>query len=163
MNKGISIIEILIVIALIIIALTCLLDLVTYSLKISTSIKETFIANNLAQEAMEAVRNFRDGTDWDTDGLRDYILGAATSSDPYHPELDTAFSPPKWRLTADAETINSYTRKVVFEKVSRDTNDNIEEIYNPDNDDSNTRKVIVTVSWQDKEVKLVTYLTNWKE
>ena len=158
MNKGISIIEILIVIALIIIALTCLLDLVTYSLKISTSIKETFIANNLAQEAMEAVRNFRDGTDWGKDGL-----GTSTSGISYYPKVDNSTLPPKWTLILGEEIIKGYIRKVIFEKVSRDDDDDIEEIYNSNNDDPNTRKVIVTVSWEDKEVKLVTYLTNWKQ
>ena len=67
-NKGVSIIEILVVVVIINIVLVVFLGLANFSLKISTSIKETDQANFLAQGAIEAVRNFRDGTVWDTDG-----------------------------------------------------------------------------------------------
>jgi len=160
--KGISTIEILIVVAFISIGLTSLLGVISYSLRISTLVKETTQANFMAQEAIEAVRNFRDGTDWNTDGLKDYIPAGATTSGAYHPELDIAFEPPKWKLVSGTEEINVFTRKIVFEKVSRDGNYNIEQIYNQGNDNPDTRKVIVTIFWKDKEVKLVTYLTNWK-
>lgn len=160
--EGISTIEILIVVAFISIGLTGLLGVISYSLRVSTLVKENTQANFIAQETLEAVRNFRDGTDWDTNGLRDYILPAATTSGPYYPELDTAFDPPKWKLASGTETIDGFTRKIVFEKVSRDGNDNIEQTYNLIRDDPNTRKVIITISWVDKGIKLVTYLTNWK-
>ncbi|TET84704.1 MAG: hypothetical protein E3J36_00615 [Candidatus Nealsonbacteria bacterium] len=165
-NKGLSIIEILIVIAIIGFALVSILGLVSLSLKTSTSIKEITQANALAQEAMEAIRNFRDGTEWDTNGLRDHIEAGATTSDPYRPELDNNFDPPKWILVEGEETIGDFTRKVVFKKVSRDPlTQNIEPTYNEDNDDSDTRKVEATVSWknENKKIKLVTYLTNWKQ
>lgn len=156
LNKGISIIEILIVVAIIVIALTGLAGLVAYSLKISISIRETTQANFLSQETMEAVRNFRDGTNWNSNGL-----GTLTTGVNYYPQK-SADIPPKWALVQGQDTINGFVRKVIFEKVSRDINDNIEQTYNPANDDPNTRKVTVTVSWQAKEVKLVTYLTSWK-
>ncbi len=155
LNKGISTIEILVVVAIITIALTSLLGVVAYSLKISTSIKETNLANFLAQETMEAVRNFRDGTDWNNNGLGNLTVAAA-----YYSQKSTDI-PPKWILVQGQETIDGFVRKVIFERVSRDINDNIETIYNPANDDPNTRKTTVKVSWQDKEIKLVTYLTNW--
>jgi len=161
-NKGIGMIEILIVAAVIIISLSALLGVISYSLKVSNLIKKTGQANNLAQEAMEGVRNFRDGTDWDTDGLKDYVPVSATSSLPYRLELNNNSSPAKWTLTTGTESIDSFTRAIIFEKVSRDNEKNIEEIYNSDNDDPNTRKVIITVMWEDKEVRLVTYLTNWR-
>jgi len=160
--KGISAIEILIVVAFISIGLTSLLGVISYSLRISTLVKETTQANFMAQEAIEAVRNFRDGTNWNTDGLRDYIPAGATTSGAYHPELDATFNPPKWKLVSGTKQIGGFTRKIVLEKVSRDGNYNIEQIYNQGNDNPDTRKVIVTISWKDKEVKLVTYLTNWK-
>lgn len=154
--KGISAIEILIVVAFITIGLTSLLGVISHSLKISTSIKETTQANIIAQETMEAVRNFRDGTKWDLDGL-----GKLVASADYYPQATG--SPLKWQLVLGTETIDGFTRKVVFENISRDpVNNNIEDTYNLANDDSNTRKVIVTVSWKDKEVKLGSYLTNWQ-
>jgi len=155
-KKGISIIEILIVISIIIIALISLFSLVTFSLRISSSIKETAQANNLAQETVEAVRNFRDGTDWDTDGLATLSTGVSYCLG------KTADNPPKWELALGEETVDGFTRKVIFERVSRDSNDNIEDVYNPGNDDPNTRKVITVISWKNEEVKIVTYLTNWR-
>ncbi|MBZ9569856.1 hypothetical protein KJA16_03010 [Patescibacteria group bacterium] len=156
--KGISIIEILIVIAIIAIALTSLLGVVAFSLKASISIKETTKANTLAQETIEAVRNFRDGTTWDTDGL-----GTLTTDIAYYPKKSDD-TPPKWTLIQATETINGFTRKIVFEKVSRDpTTDDIEDTYNSDHDDPNTREAIATVFWKDKKVEIVTYFTNWRQ
>ena len=160
--SGMSTIEILIVVAFISISLVSLLGVISYSLRISTLVRETTQANFIAQEAMEAVRNFRDGTDWNTDGLRDYIPGGATTSGAYHPESDGTFDPPKWKLVSGTETIDGFTRKIVFESVSRDGNHDIEGTYNQANNDPNTRKVVVNVSWKDRKINLVTYLTNWR-
>jgi len=157
-NKGILIIEILISIAIITIALVSLLSLVVFSLKASTITKQTLQANNLAQEAMEAVRDFRDGTDWYDNGLGDKPSG---SGNPYWPELDILSNPSKWILSSGSETIDGFTRKIVLEEVSRSLGD-IEDPYNGLNDDPDTRKVTVTVSWEDKEVEIITYFTNWR-
>lgn len=155
-EKGTSIIEILVVIAIIGIALVSLLGLATFSLKASTLIKETSQAKGLAVEAMEALRSFRDGTTWGTDGI-----GALNTGINYYPVKSTD-TPPRWQLNLGEENINGFTRKVVFDNVSRDAADNIETTYNPANDDPETRKVTVTVSWEDKKVEIVTYLTNWQ-
>jgi len=152
-NKGISIVEILVVIAIIGIALVSILSLTTLSLRASISIKETTQANTLAQETMEAVRNFRDGTNWETDGLKNY-------SGTYHPEKSG--DPSKWILASGEETIDGFTRKVVFEDVYRDSiTDDIE--TNGGYLDTDTKKATVTVSWKDKKLELVTYFTNWKQ
>jgi type II secretory pathway pseudopilin PulG len=153
-KEGISIIEILVVIAIIVIALVSLLGLATYALRVSTLIKETAQANNLAQETMEAVRNFRDGTDWNTNGL-----GTLSAGSSYYPRK-TADSPPKWELVLGEEVVGSFIRKVVFDSVQRDANDDIVEAGGTP--DSNTIKVTTTISWRDKEVKIITYLTNWR-
>ena len=149
-KKGVSIIEILVVIAIISIALVSLLGLAAFSLKTSTSIKETNQANFLAQEAIEAVRSFRDGTTWDADGLGNLTTGIA-----YHPDKSSD-TPPKWQLIQGDETVNGFTRKVNFENVQRDGNDNI--IDSGGTDDPNTKKVTITISWKDKIVELITYL-----
>lgn len=161
-NKGISIIEILVVVTFVVISFTSLLGLIAYSLRTSNLIKKTVQAAGLAQEAMEAVRNFRDGTDWNVNGLRDYVGIDATSSGPWQVKLDTTFSPPKWALATGTETIDGFSRQVFFEKVSRDFNKNIEDVYSPVGDDPNTRKLTAKVFWDGKEAKLSTYLTNWK-
>ena len=158
-KKGISLIEILIVVAIILITLTSLLGVAVFSLKLSTSVKNTTVADGLAKEAIEATRNFRDGTNWDSDGLAVLNTG---DSNPYHPEKSSD-TPPKWLLFSGEETINGLVRKIVFEKVSRDGAGDIEASYNSVNDDPETRKVIVTVSWENKKIEIITYFTNWKQ
>ena len=152
-QKGITIIEILVVVAIIGIALIALFSVTVFSLKVSLLVKETAEANSLAQEAIEAVRNFRDGTTWNTDGL-----GTLTVETNYYPEK-TSDNPPRWNLVSGQETIGEFTRKIVFKKVFRDANDNVSESGTEDPD---TREIIVTVSWKDKNVRLVTFLTNWQ-
>jgi len=160
-KKGASIIEILIVIAIIVIALVTLLGVATFSLSISISIKETARANNLAQETIEAVRNFRDGIAWNNDDPQNKYdgLGVVNTGVAYHPEKSSD-TPSKWQLIQGEETINGFTRKVVFYNVQRDINDNIVELGGTN--DLNTKKVTVTVSWEGKKVEISTYLTNWK-
>jgi len=153
-EKGVSIVEILVVIAVLLTAFVGILGLLSFSLQVSTLIKETTQANFLAQDAIEAIRNFRDGTTWDTDGL-----GTLTIGTEYHPGK-TADLPPKWTMAAGQETINGFSRKIVFERVQRNVNDDIAEsggINDPD-----TRKTTITISWKDKEVEIITYFTNWR-
>ena len=162
-QRGLSIIEILVVITIITVALVSILSLVTFSLKVSTSIKETTQANALAQETIEAVRNFRDGIDWNNDDPENKYdgLGIVTVGVVYYPEKSTD-APPKWMLLQGEEGVNGFTRKVVFNDVYRDiTTDDIETsggYFDPD-----TKKVTATVSWKSKKVEIITYLTNWKE
>jgi len=60
-NKaGFSIIEMLIAIAILAMALTALLGMASFSLGIQGLVRQTTQADNLAQEAMEAVRSIRD-------------------------------------------------------------------------------------------------------
>lgn len=156
-NKGFSVIEIIIVIFIITVGLINLLGVAAFSLKISTIIKQTSQADSLAKETIEAVRAFRDASTWDNNGLGVLNTG---SLNPYYPELDAG---PAWKLTSGAETIGIFTRKVVFERVSRDGSSNIEAVYNAGNDDPDTRKITAIVSWSDRKVEIITYLTNWKK
>jgi prepilin-type N-terminal cleavage/methylation domain-containing protein len=160
-NKGFTIIEILIVIAVAGIAFSALLDFSTLSLKNSVLVKETYQANYLVQEALEVARNLRDGTNWETNGIGSFDVDTA-----YHSEK-TLEEFPKWQLVAGTETVGIFSRSLVFERVSRDADDNIEMIFNPPNEDTNIRKTIATVSWNKRginhSVELFLYLTNWKE
>ena len=156
-NKGVSIIEILVVIFIINVTLVGLLGLVAFSLKASTSIKETNQADFLAQETMEAVRNFRDGTDWFADGLGSLSLITGVA---YHLEK-SGDVPPKWQLISGPETVNDFTRKVIFEDVHRDVVDD-DIVDSGGYNDDETKKVTVTISWKDKTIELTTYFTNWR-
>jgi type II secretory pathway pseudopilin PulG len=157
-KQGISIIEILVVSSIIAIALTSILGLASFALRVSNRTQETVRANFLAKEIIEAARAVRGGTDWSTDGL-----GAFSPGSPYHPELQATATADKWILATGEETVGIYKRKIVFDKVSRDlASKNIEPTYNQANDDPDTRKITATVSWQKQKVEITTYLTNWR-
>ncbi|MDD2731938.1 MAG: hypothetical protein PHI53_01950 [Candidatus Pacebacteria bacterium] len=162
-NKGFSIIEMMIVVGIIILAFIAILSAVAFFLKNSVSIKMNNQANELAQEAIEAVRSFRKQTQWSINGL-----GSLNTSDSYyyHPELKFQSTGGfyYWDLVPGIETIEVFSRKIMFRKVSRNPiNQTIEQTYNPSNDDPNTRKVIVSVSWGNNNLELITYFTNWKK
>lgn len=164
-KKGISVVEILVVAAIITFALVSILTLATFSLKTSILVEETTKAKNIADETMEAVRNFRDNIDWTNNDLANQYdgLGIVSTGIAYHPEKSTDV-PPKWMLLQGEEIIDGFTRKVVFENVSRDPiTDDIEIIYVPANDDPETKKALVTVSWKNKKVEIISYLTNWNQ
>jgi type II secretory pathway pseudopilin PulG len=156
-EKGISLIEILIVISIIALTLTSLLGLTALSLNAINSTKQTYEANNIAQELIEQARSFRDLTSWDTDGL-----GILTTSTDYY--IQKSGSPEKWQFVEGTKTIDGFTKKIVLESVKRDGADNIIGIGGTL--DSNTKKVTVTVLWQEKnkshQIELATYLTNWR-
>lgn len=160
--KGMSLVEILIVIAVITIGLVYLLGMFSFSLRIAGSEEKLTRANFMAQEAMEGVRNFRDGTTWEENGL-----GALTVSTPYH--LEKTGSPPKWTLSPGTRTIDGFEQIIVFNDVRRDLyNNKLNNIIeNGGTLDSNTKKVTVTISWlergKSKEVELITFFTNWNQ
>jgi len=158
-KKGILTVEILVVIAIIAIVLTSLFSLATFSLKVSALVKQSSSANTLAQEAIEAVRSFRDSNSW-ANGLGILTVG---SSNPHYPQLDTSVSPAKWLISDGTETTGIYARKIIIDKVSRDpSSKNIEDTYNSLHDDPDTRKITATVSWNGKKVEIATFLTNWR-
>ena len=159
-QKGSIILEAFIAIMVISVAFATLLDIGTLSVQTSTSITKSSQANFLAKEAIEATRSFRDGTTWATDGL-----GVVSTGEPayYYVVLDTGVTPNKWALTSGTETVGIFTRKIIFDQVSRDpSTQNIENPYNASHDDPNTRKATASVSWESRTLNLTTYLTNWK-
>jgi type II secretory pathway pseudopilin PulG len=157
-SAGFTIIEIIVVIAVIITAIGTILGFFVFDAKIVERNQERLKALSLAEEAIEAVRNFRDNTDWGTDGI-----ATLTVDTDYYP----ASSSNGWSIVLGDENINGFIRKINLSRVSRDTNDNIEGTYNPLNDDPNTRKVAAVVSWTDRQGQasesLTTYITNWRK
>ena len=154
-EKGSLLIEILIAIAIISIALISLLGLAIFSLKTEQLAKINNEAINLVQEEIEAVRNFRDNTDWETEGLGFLNAGVDYSAQ------KTGDIPPRWNLVLGEETIDIFKRKVVFSDVMRDSNDNI--VESGGTDDPETKKATVTISWQEKSIEIITYFTKWKD
>jgi len=155
-ENGFTLLEIIIAIAIIIIVFVILLGIAFLVLNISSSIQKETQADSLIKEEFEALRNFRDGTQWATSGLGIVNTG---SGNPYH--LVNSLN--EWSLVSGTETVGIFTRKIVFDKVSRDpVTYDIEQIYNLSHNDSDTIKVTITISWSNKTIEDVLYLTNWK-
>lgn len=150
-DKGLGLLELLVVIAIISFALTALVGLGNYALRISSDLKQNIIAANLASEAIEAVKAMKNES-WNN-------LSSLNLETPYYP----AQSGQKWIAAPGAETINGLTRQFVLSRVFRDTNDDIAPNGNLD---SETKKIITTVSWiekgESKQISLTAYLANWK-
>ncbi len=154
-NRGFTIIEIIVVIAVIVTIFGAILGFFAFEARVAERSRMRLTAISLAEETMEAVRNFRDNTTWATAGV-----GYLTTSIDYHPVSSSV----GWNIISGNENINGFTRKINFDRVYRDANDNIS---GSGIEDSNSRKVTVTVSWTDRQgatnESLVTYITNWKE
>ncbi len=155
-QKGFTIIEILVAIAVIIAVFTAILGFFAFEVRIAERGRMRLKAVSFAEEAMEAVRNFRDNTTWEESAG---ISGLTTGID-YHSESSAI----GWNIVLGNETINKFTRTIVFNEVYRDVNHNIS---GSGAKDENTRKVTVAISWSDRqgstEENLVTFITNWQE
>ena len=150
-------VEIAVVITVISLGLISFINLGIFSLRALNHIQQADRANLLANEAIEAVRSFRDNTTWDVDGL-----GLLTVGTNYYPNISVVSASTTWELLVGTETQDGFSRRVVFDNVSRDiVTYDIEAVYNVLNDDVDTRKVRVIVAWGSRSIELVTYLTNW--
>lgn len=156
-QKGITVVEILTVIFIFGIGISSLFGLFTLGLKNTSTVQQTTKAIALAQEAMDAARNFRDTTEWATNGL-----GLLSLDTPYHPEAQSATS--GWQLVSGEDITEKFTRNIALQAVQRDASGDI--VPSGGTVDPNTKKVVVTVAWLEpginKEFKLTTYLTNWR-
>ena len=165
-QKGFSAAELIIAIFIFAVVSAGFYQIAVLSLNISKENKNEIKAAYLAEEGIEAVRNIRDQVAWiDADdgktGIGELDLDI---DDTYYPVI----SANNWELiTTDPGLIdNRFSRKIVFEKLSRDPDTgDIEDLYSSVNDNENSRRITVIVSWQEKgktkDVTLVTYLTNF--
>ncbi|OHA68320.1 MAG: hypothetical protein A3A27_02655 [Candidatus Wildermuthbacteria bacterium RIFCSPLOWO2_01_FULL_47_18] len=164
-NKGVSVIEILIVVAIIGTALSSILGVSTLSLRQVGDTDLEARAQALAKETLEAVMNYRGGNAWDADDPFNLYdgLGIVLLNTAYYPKMSSDI-PAKWQLLQGQEQMEGFTRTVEFQSVSRDSSSNI--VQTGGTVDSNTKKVLATVSWLDRgssrQVSLQMYLTNWK-
>lgn len=167
--KSFTIVELLVAIAVIGVALSSLVGLAAFSLNASARTKAVTEATAFAQEELEAVRNFRDTVSWNNnDSANQYDgLGVVSLGTNYYPALSAA-APLDWMLLAGTETINEFTRRIVFNDVYRDnTSQNIVAAgCSGCSVDPNTKRVTAAVSWLERgatrNVELTTYLTNWR-
>lgn len=159
-QRGGLLVEIVVVAGIIAGALVALLGLATAFLVTSQIVQQASRATALAQEGLEIVRNYRDGTDWAVDGLGQVAFTPSS----YHPEQSG--SPPEWTLVSGSETIDEFTREIMFEEVCRSSSHDI--VACPGSyTDADTVQAVVTVSWLEKgrshEVELEAYFTTWNQ
>lgn len=163
-TRGVSIIEILISLFIFGVALAGIINGATILIGQSLIIKQTNQATTLAQELLEATRSFRDSVLWNNDdpGNQYDGLGVLNLTTAYHLQ-QSADASPKWQMIQGAETLNGFTRQVVFTEVLRDSNSNV--VVTGGVADSNIKKATATVSWMARgathQVQLSTYITNW--
>lgn len=154
-SRGFTIVEIMVVVGVIIIAFTAVLGFFAFEAKIAERSRMRLQAISLIEESIEAVRNFRDNTTWDSDGMGFLDIGVD-----YHPVSSST----GWNIVSGNEIIDEFTRAIVFNAVLRDVDD---DISGSGTNDPNTRKVTVTVSWTDRQgsaiESLITYITNWRQ
>jgi hypothetical protein len=165
-NKGSLLVELVIVIGIIVGVLGAILGLATFSLLSSSTVQQTAQATILAEETMEALRNYRDGVPWTQDDMGIEYDGLGTldfSTGSFHLEKSTD-TPAKWQMVSDAETVGIFERKIDFMRLERDGND---DIVVSGSEDSESVQATVTVTWQERgrahEVHIVGYLTNWQQ
>ncbi len=153
-SRGIALVELLIVMAIITTALAYLFGVVNFSLK-KAGQQEGFVqALWLGQETMEQLRVFRDNTTWQADGL-----GLITNGISYHLEFS-----PQISLAVGPKTINGFTQSIIFSSVLRDVNDNIVESGGVI--DTDAKKIGVVISWLEqgsaRQIELDNLLANWQ-
>lgn len=156
-SKGVTVVEILVVVLVLGLAASALLGLSSFALIQSQVGNQTAQALSLAREQLEAVRNVRDATEWSTS------LGALTTGTQYYPQLSSG-APLQWELVEGQETMGIFTRSFVVSNALRGGNGNITE--SGGSEDPDTKKVVSRVWWQERDrthqVELVSYLTNWR-
>lgn len=149
-NEGFGIVEIIIAIAIMSIALFTISEVSIIYLKQSGQNKDSLKALYLAEEGLEAARSARDQS-WSGN------ISSLTMGNPYFPVISTD----RWSLiSTDPGLIDGiYTRQVIVTDTYRDASDNI--VTSGGTNDTNTKKVVSTVSWGTKSASLSTYITNF--
>lgn len=148
--EALGLIEIVIVTAIVSATLAAFLQVSILSIRLLRAEQYNLEATLLAQEAMEAVRSIRDES-W-ANNIVPLVYGTI-----YYPVVVNS----KWMMSTSNPGLfnNRYTRQVVLNQVFRNGTDDIASSGTPDD---GTRKVTVTVSWENKSVQLVMYLTNFQ-
>lgn len=152
--KGFGLIEIVIVTAMATVALFAFSQAGVLSLRLLRNEKENLEMTLLAQEALEAARSVRDES-W---GEISWRTAAQNSSLPYYTVVENG----KWTLaTTSAGLISGkYNRYVIFEKVNRNSSDQI--VSSGGSEDPGTRKVIARATTTARTAEIVSYLTDFQ-
>lgn len=150
-QRGITIVEIIIVIAVVLTAFAGVIQLAQLSTRAEDRAKQDAKAYILAHESLEAARFVRDES-WST--FENLVLDT-----PYYPGIQGN----AWTLSpSDPGPIDGFSRWIEIHEVLRDTDDNIAPTGSPDD---NTRLVESIVEWnrrgETESISMEVYFTNW--
>ncbi|MEA3399137.1 MAG: prepilin-type N-terminal cleavage/methylation domain-containing protein [Patescibacteria group bacterium] len=147
LQKGFSLIEVVIASAIISIVIFATMSVAQKSLQLSNRSLRQAQANFLLEEGVEVVKSTRDNG-WSN-------ISDLTLDTDYYFEYNSS-----WSLSLIPNTIDAFTRTVFFESVFRDVNDDLSSSGTLDDD---ARKVTITVSWGSVSRELSFYLLNIHE
>lgn len=146
-------VEAIIAIALAIMFFTSIYGIVFFANRVmSRDLKKTE-AIQFAQEGIEIMRVIKNNN-WTDD------IEGLTSGTTYYPVISGG----KWTLTTTPQALldGIFTRTIIVYDVNRDAND---DIADAGTDDPRTKRIVVSVSWEDRgesdSVSLQAYLTNF--
>lgn len=158
MRKGFGLVEIVIASAIISATIFSLVYVFVIATRLEAQSSNKIRANFIAEEGLEVLRLLRDSS-WSS------YLASLNTSTTYYLSFNPASS--AWSIvTTDPGLIDGlFSRKITLDNVSRDpTTDDIEVIYNATNDDPDTKKFNVEVSWDERglasEIIVSTYLAD---
>lgn len=149
MNKGQSVVEVMLAAGLFVIFSAGIVTAVLGGLDNNRVAGEQTIANQLASEGLEAVRSIKN------QAYTNLVNSTGTG---------VAVTGGVWSFSGTNNIFDKYTRVITVNDVLRDINGNI--VASGGTLDPDTKKVISTVSWnvnsaRANSVVLTTYLTNW--
>lgn len=149
-QSGFSLIELLFAGAIFSIFATGVVEVLLFGLEADRLGEETTIAAEYANEGIEALYSIK------AKNFDDIVIADATGIVSENGD---------WILSGSENTFEKYTRVISIEEVNRDGNGDIDE--NGGDADSDTKKAIVTVSWnvtpsRSDAIVLETFLTRWK-
>ncbi len=150
-ERGFSLVEVIVAVSIAVFSILAVWRVYTLFIKISLSNPALFQASFLAEEGIEAVKFMRDSS-WDS------------NITPLTPGISYTliFDGVTWGVTTTPTFIsNQFDRRVSVTNVYRDGSGNIADAGSLD---ANTKKVLVTVSWQ-KDMstttrEITTYVSN---
>jgi len=135
-QSGFFLVEVVIASALAAFIIISLLSLSQNTVDISKRSVEKTQASYLLEEGVEAVKTVRDAN-WSN-------ISSLTNGTTYY----LSWNGTNWVISTTPSVIDSFTRTIVFDAVSRDANDDI--VSSGGTVDSRTRKATVTVTWTPK-------------
>jgi hypothetical protein len=153
-TAGQSILEIVIALGVFLVFASAMISVIIGGFSLNERDGQYLVADNLAQEGVEAVRSIRNRSWLELNYNRSAV------------EINTG----QWRLSGEdtTEQIGNFTRIIDFSPVYRDVGGNIVEPTDPGATlDANSKLVLVTIGWQTREGIAATiernmYLTNWQ-